>query len=66
MGWLGRLWELFYLGPTPWGIGGPRPELVHLVERGKLEPCRAIDLGYCNFIYGYHLSRALLLESGSC
>jgi SAM-dependent methyltransferase len=45
MGWWGRLWDLAYLWRAPWDIGGPRPELVRLVESGELEPCRAIDLG---------------------
>ncbi|MBI4187092.1 MAG: methyltransferase domain-containing protein [Chloroflexi bacterium] len=45
MGWWGRLWSLCYLGRAPWDIGGPRPELVCLVESGELPPCRAIDLG---------------------
>jgi SAM-dependent methyltransferase len=45
MAWWGRLWNLCYLGRAPWDIGGPRPELVRLVESGKLGPCRAIDLG---------------------
>ena len=45
MGWWLRLWDLAYLWRAPWDIGGPRPELVRLVESGKLEPCRAIDLG---------------------
>ncbi|MFQ6089521.1 MAG: class I SAM-dependent methyltransferase, partial [Candidatus Methanofastidiosia archaeon] len=45
MGLWGRLWNLCYLGRAPWDIGGPRPELVRLVESGKLEPCKAIDLG---------------------
>ncbi|MFB0537153.1 MAG: class I SAM-dependent methyltransferase [Anaerolineae bacterium] len=45
MGWWGRLWNLAYLGQAPWDIGGPRPELVRLVESGELEPCRTIDLG---------------------
>ncbi len=45
MSWWGRLWNLAYLGWAPWDIGGPRPELVHLVKSGKLKPCRAIDLG---------------------
>jgi len=40
-----RLWNLTYLGHAPWDIGEPRPELVRLVEGGKLEPWRAIDLG---------------------
>ncbi|MBI5303431.1 MAG: class I SAM-dependent methyltransferase [Chloroflexi bacterium] len=29
---------------APWDIGA-RKELVELVERGRIEPCRAIDLG---------------------
>lgn len=41
MSWWGRLWGLAYIWRSPWDIGGPRPE----VEGGKLEPCRAIDLG---------------------
>ncbi len=45
MGLWAWLWNLGYLGRAPWDIGGPRPELVRLVETGKLEPCRAIDLG---------------------
>jgi SAM-dependent methyltransferase len=45
MGWWLRLWDLAYLWRAPWDIGGPRPELVRLVESGELEPCRAIDLG---------------------
>ncbi|TEU13475.1 MAG: class I SAM-dependent methyltransferase [Anaerolineales bacterium] len=45
MGWWLRLWDLAYLWRAPWDIGGPRPELVRLVEDSKLEPCRAIDLG---------------------
>ena len=40
-----RMWNLLYLWKTPWDIDGPRPELVRLVESGKLKPCRAIDLG---------------------
>ena len=45
MGWKGRLWDLFYLRRAPWDIGGPRPELVRLVESGRLEAGKAIDLG---------------------
>ena len=30
---------------APWDGGGPRSELVELVERGRIPPCRAIDLG---------------------
>lgn len=38
-------YELTYRHFTaPWEIG-PRDELVHLAESGKLAPCRAIDLG---------------------
>ncbi len=30
---------------APWDGGGPRTELVELVESGRIKPCRAIDLG---------------------
>jgi SAM-dependent methyltransferase len=30
---------------APWDGGGPRSELVELVESGRISPCRAIDLG---------------------
>jgi SAM-dependent methyltransferase len=30
---------------APWDGGGPRSELVELVESGRIQPCRAIDLG---------------------
>ena len=41
--------KLFYdawyrLGTPPW-VGSARPELVELVESGRLRPGRAIDLG---------------------
>lgn len=36
MGWLGWIWNLLYLGRAPWDMGGPRPELVRLVESGNL------------------------------
>ncbi len=40
------LWNLAYLGrSSPWDIGGPRPELVRLVESGEIKPGKAIDLG---------------------
>lgn len=45
MGWWGRLWDLAYVWRTPWDIGGPRPELMRLVESGELDPGKAIDLG---------------------
>jgi len=45
MGLWGRLWNLFYLWKAPWDIEGPHPELVRLVESGRLGPCRAIDMG---------------------
>lgn len=39
------LYDLWYrFGTPPWVIG-PRVELVELVESGRLEPCRALDLG---------------------
>ena len=41
--------KLFYeLGYRYWRMpreGGPRSELVELVRSGRLEPCRALDLG---------------------
>lgn len=37
-----NLWYRF--GKPPWVLG-PREELVRLVESGRLQPCRAIDLG---------------------
>jgi len=30
---------------APWDGGGPRTELVELVESGRLQPCKAINLG---------------------
>lgn len=30
---------------APWDLG-PRKELVEAVESGRIQPCRAIDLGY--------------------
>lgn len=39
------LWNLAYLGRAPWDMGRPRPELVRLVKKGDLKPCRAIDFG---------------------
>ena len=44
-GWWGRLWSLLYIARAPWDIKQPRPELVSLVEEGRVKPCRAIDLG---------------------
>ncbi len=41
------LYEMMYrysFVPIPYDIG-PREELVRLVEGGRLQPCRAIDLG---------------------
>ncbi len=39
-------WDLFYLlGKTPWDSGITPPEIVSLVEGGRIPPGRAIDLG---------------------
>lgn len=39
------LYDLWYrYGDPPWVIG-PREELVRLVEKGDLAPCRVLDLG---------------------
>lgn len=44
-----KLWSwvynLFYSNRAPWEMGGPRPEVVELVESGQLHPSPAIDLG---------------------
>jgi SAM-dependent methyltransferase len=42
------VYELMYrysVIPIPFDAGGPRDELVSLVESGSVKPCRAIDLG---------------------
>jgi SAM-dependent methyltransferase len=40
-----RIYNLWYrFGNPPWVLG-PRQELVQLVDSGRLQPCRAIDLG---------------------
>jgi SAM-dependent methyltransferase len=38
-------YELLYRWRAPWEVDGPRPELVEMVQSGRLKPCRAIDLG---------------------
>lgn len=39
------IYDAWYrFGDPPW-VGGPRSELVDLVESGRLAPCRALDLG---------------------
>jgi SAM-dependent methyltransferase len=38
-------YEVWYrFGTPPWGAG-PSPELVDIVELGRLQPCRTIDIG---------------------
>lgn len=39
------VYDLLYRTRAPWDMGGPRPELVELVQSGQIGPCRAIDLG---------------------
>ena len=40
-----RLYNWMYRNQrVPWDIG-PRRELTELVESGRLQPCRAVDLG---------------------
>jgi SAM-dependent methyltransferase len=41
----GWVYDLIYSGRAPWEMGGPRPDLVKLVENGTLHPSPAIDLG---------------------
>ncbi|MHB2026506.1 MAG: class I SAM-dependent methyltransferase [Elusimicrobiota bacterium] len=42
-------WDAVYRNTKPedlpWNAGGPDPELAHIVESGKIAPCRALDLG---------------------
>ncbi len=38
-------WDLAYLLKPPWDTGRPPKELVELVEKGLVKPCRSIDLG---------------------
>ena len=45
MGILSWIYNLLYMRKAPWDVGGPRPEVVRAVERGRLQPCKAIDLG---------------------
>ena len=41
-----NVWDLFYLlGWTPWDSGVTPPEIVSLVESGRIPPGRALDLG---------------------
>ncbi len=41
-------WIQFYeetpLEDLPWEVGEPSPELVELVEKGEVKPCRALDI----------------------
>jgi len=39
-------WDIAYLtGLAPWDSGEPTGELVEIVERGVIKPCRALDIG---------------------
>src|SRR5438034_11225343 len=41
-----NIWDLFYLfGWTPWDSGITPPEIVSLVEGGRIPPGRALDMG---------------------
>lgn len=42
---LSWVYDLLYRNRAPWEMNEPRPELVKMVESGKLTPSRAIDLG---------------------
>lgn len=44
MKWFYELMYRYSFVPIPYDVG-PRTELVDLVERGRIQPCRAIDLG---------------------
>jgi len=46
MGWTSKLFDLHYiLGRSPWDTGVTPPEVMELIEGGKLPPGRALDLG---------------------
>jgi SAM-dependent methyltransferase len=45
MKWVYELMYRYSFVPIPFDAGGPRDELVNLVEGGRVKPCRAIDLG---------------------
>ena len=39
-------WDVYYwLGQTPWDSGRTPPEIVGLVESGRIPPGRALDIG---------------------
>ncbi len=41
-----NFWDIFYiLGTTPWDSGITPPEIVSLLEGGRIPPGRALDLG---------------------
>jgi len=42
---MASFWDLAYMLGAPWDIGQPLEELTELVEEGKLEPCRVLDIG---------------------
>ncbi len=40
-----RNWNNVYADKaTPWDMGKPEPELVKLVEKGVIQPCKALNL----------------------
>jgi 2-polyprenyl-3-methyl-5-hydroxy-6-metoxy-1,4-benzoquinol methylase len=38
-------WDLAYILGAPWDTGQPPGELTELIEEGRLEPCRVLDIG---------------------
>jgi SAM-dependent methyltransferase len=42
---MASFWDLAYMLGAPWDVGQPPEELTELVEEGKLEPCRVLDIG---------------------
>jgi len=38
-------WDLAYIFGAPWDTGQPPEELAELIEDGRLEPCRVLDIG---------------------
>jgi len=51
-----RIYREMPLDSIPWNIESPPAVLVDLVERGKVRPCRAVDLGCGTGNYAMYLA----------
>lgn len=51
----------------PWNVETPPKELVQLIERGKVKPCKAIDLGCGAGNYAIYIaSKGFDVTGGRC